>query len=82
MGMVKRRASTKAKTTVINFNELKETFLQDIKHLMLMDEIPPQLVINFISLYPHGVWKWREQRESKWWEKTTSIRSLQFLESQ
>ena len=47
MGMVKRRASTKAKTTVINFNELKETFLQDIKHSMLMDEIPPELVINF-----------------------------------
>ena len=26
MGMVKRRASTKAKTTVINFDELQETF--------------------------------------------------------
>ena len=47
MRMVKRRASTKAKTTVINFDELKETFLQDIKHSMLMNEIPPELVINF-----------------------------------
>ena len=36
IGMVKRRASTKTKTTVINFDELKETFLQDIKHSMLM----------------------------------------------
>ena len=47
MRMVKRRASTKAKITVINFDELKETFLQDIKNSMLMDEIPPELVINF-----------------------------------
>ena len=49
MRMLKRRATTKAKTTVtiINFDELKETFLQDIKHSMLMDEIPPKLVINF-----------------------------------
>ena len=69
MGMVKRRASRKAKTTVINFDELKETFLQDIKRSMLMDEIPPELIINLgfiMSLYPHGVWKWREQRELKW----------------
>ena len=29
-----------------------------------------------MSPYPHGVWKWREQRESKWWEKATSVRSL------
>ena len=50
MGMVKRRASTKAKTMLINFDvyiELKEIFLQDIKHSMLMDEIPQELVINF-----------------------------------
>jgi len=55
MGMVKRRASTKAKTTVINFDELKETFLQDIKHSMLMDEIPPELVINFDQTGIHYV---------------------------
>ena len=55
MGMVKRKASTKAKTTVINFNERKETFLQDIKHSMLMDEIPPELVINFDQSGDHYV---------------------------
>ena len=55
MGMVKRRASTKAKTTVINFDELKETFLQDIKHSMLMDEIPPELVINLDQTGIHYV---------------------------
>ena len=48
MGMVKRRASTTTMSTntVIKYNELKKTFLQDIKHSMLMDEIPPQLVIK------------------------------------
>ena len=45
-GMVKRRASTKTMTTVIKYNELKKPFLQDIKHSMLMDEIPPELVIK------------------------------------
>lgn len=60
VGMVKRRASTKAKTTVVNFDELKETYLQDIKNSMLKDQIPLELVINFdqtMFLYPHGTWK-------------------------
>ena len=47
MGMVKRRASTMTMTTVIKYNELKKTFLQDIKHSMLMDEIQPELVIKW-----------------------------------
>ena len=46
MGMVKRKASTKAITTVIKYNEQKKNFLQDIKYSMLMDEIPPALVIK------------------------------------
>ena len=55
MGMVKRRASTKAKTTIINFDELKETSPQDIKHSMLMDEISPELAINFDQTRIHYV---------------------------
>ena len=46
MGIVKRRASTMTMTTAIKFNELKKAFLQDIKHSMLMNEIPPELVIK------------------------------------
>ena len=46
MGMVKRRASTKTMTTVIKYNGLKKTFLQDIKHSILMDEVPTELVIK------------------------------------
>ena len=55
MGMVKRRTSTRAKTTVINFDAIKETFLQDIKHSMLMDKIPLELVINFDQTGIHYV---------------------------
>ena len=80
MGMVKRRASTKVKTTVINFDELKEIFLQDIKHSMLMDEILIKGAL-IMFLYPPGAWKSREQKGLKLLEKKTSARSLEFLVS-
>ena len=40
MGFVKHRASTKAKITVPNFEEVKAEFLFDIKVLVEMDDIP------------------------------------------
>ena len=40
-GYVKRRASTKAKVAVQNFDELKKQFLLNIKVVVEMDEIPP-----------------------------------------
>ena len=45
-GNGEEKTSTKTMTTVIKYNELKTTFLQDIKHSMLMDEIPPELIIQ------------------------------------
>ena len=47
MGMVKRRANIKAKVTVEEFDETKKLFLLDIKNAIHMDEIPPQLIINW-----------------------------------
>ena len=47
MGYVKRRASTKAKVTVANFDAQKALFLHDVKSIIVMEEIPPQLVINW-----------------------------------
>ena len=44
--MVKIRASTRTMTSVIKYNDLKKTFLQDIKHSILMDEVPPELVLK------------------------------------
>ena len=55
MGYVKRRASTKAKVAVQKFDELKTQFLLDIKVVVEMDEIPPELVINWDQTGIHYV---------------------------
>ena len=60
MGMVKRRANTKTKVTVEEFDETKKLFLLDIKNTTHMDEIPPQLIINWdhtgINYVPVSSW--------------------------
>ena len=58
--MVKRRANTKAKVTVEEFDETKKLFLLDIKNTTHMDEIPPQAIINWdhtgINYVPVSSW--------------------------
>ena len=39
MGLVKRKGNTKAKIQVENFEELKKLFVQDVKTVMVMDEL-------------------------------------------
>ena len=60
MGYVKRRASTKAKVAVQDFEEVKAQFLFDIKVVIEMDESPFDLVINWdqtgIHYVPVGSW--------------------------
>ena len=60
MGYVKRKATSKAKVSVENFAEIKEDFLLEIKHIIVMDEIPVQLVINFdqtgLNIVPVSEW--------------------------
>ena len=60
MGYVKRRACSKAKIDVEHFEELKRIFLMYITNIVSMDEIPPQLVINFdqtaINYVPTPSW--------------------------
>lgn len=46
MGLVKRKVTTKAKVNVERFEELKKGFLQDIRNIVVMDEIPNGLIIN------------------------------------
>ena len=46
MGLVKRKVTTKAKVNVEHFEELKKGFLQDIRNIVVMDEIPNELIIN------------------------------------
>ena len=55
MGLVKRRASTKAKVDVADFEKIKKGFLLDVHNVMEMDEIPPDLVINFDQTAVHYV---------------------------
>jgi len=47
LGYVKRKACSKAKIDVEHFERLKSIFLIDIMNIVSMDEIPPQLIINF-----------------------------------
>ena len=60
MGYVKRKATTKAKNTVEDFDALKSDFLFDIKVVVALEEIPPELIINFdqtgLKYVPVGDW--------------------------
>ena len=61
MGFVKRKATTKAKVTMENFAaQLKSDYLLEIKNVIVMDEIPAQLVINFdqtgLNIVPTSDW--------------------------
>ncbi len=47
MGYVKRRASSKAKVTVSDFEAYKSQFVYDINTIIEMEEIPTELVINW-----------------------------------
>ena len=47
MGFVKCRASTKAKVSIENFEEIKAQFLLDIKAIVEMEDIPFDLIINW-----------------------------------
>ena len=47
MNFIKRKATTKLKVTVADFEEKKQQFLQDIKAVVVFEEIPDQLIINW-----------------------------------
>ena len=60
MGYVKRRGNTKAKVNIENFEEMRELYLHEIQNAVIMDEIPPEMVINFdqtgINYVPTSSW--------------------------
>jgi len=47
MGYVMRKACSKSKVDVAQFEVLKSEFPLEIQNIVCMDSIPPQLVINF-----------------------------------
>ena len=47
MGYTKRRASSKCKVLLDNFEEIKKNYLADIQAVVEMEDVPPSLVINW-----------------------------------
>ena len=48
MNYVQRKATTaKSKYTISNFKEIKKSFLDDLVQTVTMEEIPPQLIMNW-----------------------------------
>ena len=60
MGFVKRRSTTKCKISVADFEEKKAQFLYYIQVITTIDDIPPELVINWdhtgINYVPVSNW--------------------------
>ena len=65
MGFVRRKATTKAKMSVEDFEEIKKDYLLDIQVVVSMDEIPKELVVNFdqtgIHYVPVSDWTMAEE---------------------
>ena len=60
MGYVKRKCSNAGKVSPAHFVEIKDVFLADIQAVVLMNEIPDELIVNWdqtgIQLVPTGEW--------------------------
>ena len=66
MNFVQRKATTaKSKHSVENFAEKKKEFLGDLVATVQMEDIPPELVLNWdqttIKLVPSTSWTMNEQ---------------------
>lgn len=62
MQFVRRKATTsKSKYTVANFEELKKSFLDEVVTTVSMEEIPPELLMNWdqtgMKIVPSSSWK-------------------------
>ena len=55
MGLMKRRASTKAKVSLPDFEQYKAQFIFDVKAVIEIGEIPSELVINWDQTSIHYV---------------------------
>ena len=66
MKFVKRKVTTaKTKHSVENFKQLKKSFLRDVVTTVEMEEIPPELVLNWdqtgIKIVPSNTWTMDQQ---------------------
>lgn len=70
MKHVQRKSTTaKSKYTVANFAQKRKEFLQDIYDIVAMEEIPPELVLNWdqtgIKLVPSSSWTMERQGKKR-----------------
>jgi hypothetical protein len=65
MGFVKRRASTKAKVSVSDFEALKAQFIYNIQVVVEMEDVPGELIVNWDQTGIHyvPVSSWTMERE-------------------
>ena len=65
MGLVKRKANSKVKITAEDFDELTEHFLCSISAIVLMEEIPSALILNWdhtaLKYVPVSVGLWQNK---------------------
>ena len=66
MGYVKRKATTsKSKYSLADFEQVKKQFLKEVTETVLMEEIPPELVLNWdqtgINIVPASLWTMDQQ---------------------
>ena len=68
MGFTKRKANSKSKVLPTNFEEIKRNYLSDIQAVVEMEDIPPELVINWdhtaTKIAASGEWT-MEKKEPK-----------------
>ena len=70
MGYVKRKATTsKGKYSLADFEQVKKQFLKDVTETVLMEEIPPELVLNWdqtgINIVPASLWTMDQQGKKR-----------------
>ena len=62
---MKRKGNTKAKVNIEDFDEIKKLFLLDIKGVVAMDEVLPELIINWdqtgLKYIPVSPWTMAEE---------------------
>ena len=60
MDFTKRRANLKATVTPANFEEIKKMYINEIKSVVAIEKIPPQLVMNWdhtaTKIVPSSSW--------------------------
>lgn len=80
--MCYERANFKLNVFPADFKAIKQQLLIDIKSVVVMEEIPEALILNWdqtaMKIFPSSSWT-MEKKETKCVEIAINVRSLQFL---